>query len=119
MAIMRGRCCTIAASIGPRLEHAAPLRLDRRHLGAEAAPDLDLEVAEAPEDRHQQLVAGRQRGHQARLHAGPGGAVDQQGPMVRGAEHLAIERHRLMDIGGELRVELALQRHRHGPQRRG
>ena len=33
-----------------------------------------------------------------------------------GAEHLPVERHRLRHVGGELRVELALQRHRHGPQ---
>ena len=82
MAIIRGRWLLDRGLDGVRLEHAAPFRLDRRHLGPEAPADLDLEVAEAPEDRHQQLVAGRQRGGQARLDAGPRRAVDQQGPVV-------------------------------------
>ena len=33
-----------------------------------------------------------------------------------GLEHAAVERHHLVHVAGELRVELALQRHRHGPQ---
>ena len=101
---------------GVGFEHSAPFRLDFRHVRAQAAPNLDLEVAEAPEDRHQQLVAGRKRGGEARLDAGPGRAVDQQGPLVLCPEHLPVERHRLAHVGRELWVELALQGHRHGPQ---
>ena len=35
-----------------RLKDAAPLRLDGDYVGTHPAPDLDLEVAEAAEDRH-------------------------------------------------------------------
>jgi hypothetical protein len=70
-------------------------------------------VTEASEDRYQQSVARRQRGCQAGFDAGPGGAVDQQCPLVLSSEHAAIERHHLVHVGGELGVELALQGDRH------
>ena len=43
-------------------------------------------------------------------------AVDQQCPMVGGAEYAAVERHDLVHVAGELRIELALQGNRHRSQ---
>ena len=36
-----------------------------------------------------------------------------------GPEYAAVQRHDLVHVGGELRIELALQRHRHRPQHAG
>ena len=116
MAIIFGRSRLIAASISSGANTRPHSRLDRSDIGSEPSPDLHLEVTEASEDRHQQLVARRQRGRQACFDAGPRRAVDQQCPLVRGAEHGAVERHHLVHVGGELRVELALQGDRHRPQ---
>ena len=56
---------------------------------AAALRDLGEQVAEAAEDRHQHLVAGRDQRHENGLDAGARGAVDHQRPLVRGAEDRA------------------------------
>ena len=99
-----------------RVEDPAPFRLDRDDVGAEAPSDFHLEVAETSEHRHQQRVARRKRGSEARLDAGARRAVDQQRPPVVGPEDAAVQRHHLIHVAGELRIELTLQRHRHRPQ---
>ena len=77
------------------------------------------QVAEAPEARDHHPVPGREDRHQHRLHAGPGGAVDEQGGLVLGAEHRAVEGGRLRHGPGHERVELAHQRCGHGLEHAG
>ena len=96
-----------------RVEHRAPLGLDGDDLGPAAVRDLAQQVPEPPEDRHQHPVARLQHGDQNRLDAGAGGAIDQQRPAVGGAEHLPVERHHLVHVLGETRIELPEQRQRH------
>ena len=97
-------------------EHAAPGGLDGRDVGTGAPRDLGLEVAEAAEDGDQHLVARRQDRVHAGLDAGARGAVDHQRPVVGGTEHSTVKCHHLVHVFGELRIELALDRHRHGAQ---
>src|SRR5215472_6233101 len=97
-------------------EHSAPFGLDRHHLGAQAPADLDFEMTETPEDRHQELVTGRKCRRQARLDAGSGRAVDQYSPVVLGTKYATVETHHLVHIGRKLWVELTLQGYRHGSQ---
>ena len=99
-----------------RVEYGAPLGLDGDDVGAAACGDLVQQVPEAPEHRDQHLVTGFDQRHQDGLDTGTGGAVDQQGPAVVGLEHLPVQRHHLVHVLGKHRVELAEQRHRHGPQ---
>ncbi len=97
-------------------EHRAPFALDGGDLAAAARGDLGEQMAEAAEDRHQHLVAGRDQRDQNRFDAGARGAVDQQRPFVLGTIDLPQQLHRVVHIGGERRIELAEHRHRHGAQ---
>ena len=99
-----------------RVEHRAPFGLDGDDLGTGPPRDFGEEMPEATEDQHQHLVTGRDQGRERRLDASPRGAVYDERPLVRRAEHLPVERHGLVHVLRELRVELALQRHRHGAQ---
>ena len=65
------------------------------------------------------LSPGAISGDQHGLDPGPRGAVDQERPAVGGLEDPAVQRHGLGHVGGERRVELAEQRHRHGAQHAG
>jgi hypothetical protein len=96
-----------------RREDVAPLRLDRHHFGAATLRDLDQEMPEAAEDRHQDLVTGGQERDQHRLDPRARRAVDQEGPPVLGLEDLPVEDHDLVHVLGELRVELPQELRRH------
>ena len=99
-----------------RREHRAPLGFDRVDVGANPSANLGQQMTEAAEDRHQDLVARNDERGQARLDAGPRCPVDKERPIVLGAEDLAVERHDLIHVFGELRVELTQHGRRHGPQ---
>ena len=96
-----------------RVEHGAPSGLDGDDVGAAAVGDLAQQMAEPPEDRDEHPVTGDEHGRQDRLDARAGGPVDQEGPPVGGAEHFPVERHHLVHVPGEVRVELPEQRQRH------
>ena len=98
------------------VEDPAPFGLDRDDVGTQAPPDFHLEVAETSEHRHQQCVARSKSRGEARFDAGARCGVDEQCPPVVGFEYAAIQRHDLIHVAGELRIELTLQRHRHRPQ---
>src|SRR6266513_3050543 len=72
-------------------EYAAPFGLDRRNLGTAAPGDLDLEVAEAAEDRHEHPVTRLDQRGERGLDSGARGAVDKQRRAVLGLEHAAVE----------------------------
>ena len=85
----------------------APLGLDGANLGAAAPRDLDLEVAEAAEHRHEHPVARLDQRGERRLDRRARGAVDEERPAVRGLEHAAVELRDLLHVFAELRIELA------------
>ena len=89
-----------------RLEHRPPLRLDGAHIRPAALRDLAEEMTEAPEDRDQHPVPGGEQGDHGRLDSGPGGPVHEERPAVVGAKDLAVQRHHLVHVRGERRVEL-------------
>jgi hypothetical protein len=97
-------------------KNAAPFDFDRAHIGAAALRDLDLQVPEPAEDRHQHPVAGLDQRHERRFDRRARRAVDEQRPAIFGLEHAAIELRHLLHVGAELRVELAQQRGAHGAQ---
>ena len=97
-------------------EDRSPLRFEGRDLRATTGGDLDQQVAEAAEDRHEDLVAGLDQRHQRGFDCGTGGAIDQHGPAVLRLEHAAVERRSLGHEVAELRVELAEELGRHSPQ---
>ena len=98
------------------LEHRAPLGIDGDDVGADTLADLDQQMAEPAEHQHQQFVAGHDQRNETGLDAGARRAIDQERPLVGGTEHAAVELHGLVHVAGELRIELALQRHRHRAQ---
>ena len=93
------------------LEYGSPLDFDGAHVGPAALRDLAEQVAETPEDRDEHPVARGEQGDHGRLDPGPGGPVHEERPPVVGAKHLPVERHHLVHVLGERRVELAEERH--------
>ena len=114
-----GRCALIASSTGPAA-NTVPHSVSMVATSApQRAGDLAQQVAEAAEHRHQHAVAGLDQRDQDRLDAGARRAVDQERPAVAGLEQPAQQRHGLVHVAGELRVELPEQRHRHRAGTRG
>ena len=98
--------------------HLAPFGIDGFDLAADPLDDLGQQQAEAARADHQDGRTRLDQGDQRRLDPGARGAVDQEGPAVFGHEDPAIERHGLVHIGGEFRIELPEQIRRHGAQER-
>ncbi len=73
-------------------------------------------MAESAEYGNQHAIARLDGRDQHRFDRRPGGAVDQKRPGIFGFEDPAIKRHGLVHIARELRVELAEQGRRHGPE---
>ena len=94
----------------------APVALHGMHHAAGAAHDLAEQMTETAEDRHQHRIAGGDQRHEDGLDAGARRAVDQERPAVLRLIDAPVQLHRLVHVGGERRVELAEERHRHRPQ---
>ena len=95
-------------------ENRAPLAFDHAHIGADASRDFCFQLAEAAETGHQYaLPAFHQRAHH-RFDGRARGTVDDESPFVACFKHATVQRHRLLHVTAELRVELPQQLGRHG-----
>ena len=73
-------------------------------------------MTEAPENRYQDAIAGLDHRYQHGLDGRACRAIDEEGPLVAGLEHLPVQGHDFVHVAGELRIELSEERHRHGAQ---
>jgi hypothetical protein len=88
-------------------------RIFRRRAGERAFRDLGEQVPEASEHGHEDAITGTDEADDRGLDAGARGAVDEQGRLVLGGPHLAVQLLRLVHRVGHERVVLAHQRRRH------
>ena len=98
------------------IKYCSPRNLQRDNFCARTLGNLSLEMPETTEYGNQNLITGRDDRMNARLQTGACGAIDQHRLSVFGPENLPVKRHHLAHVAPEFRIELALDRHRHGAQ---